>query len=58
MDLEIVILSEVNQRKRNIIWYLLYMESKKEMIQNELTYKSETDLERTYSCQRNDGEKG
>ena len=29
MDLEIIILSEVSQRKVNIIWYHLYMESKK-----------------------------
>ena len=29
MDLEIVILSEVSQRKRNVICYCLYMESKK-----------------------------
>ena len=28
-DLEIVILSEVRQRKRNIVWYHLYAESKK-----------------------------
>ena len=29
MDLEIVIQSEVNQRKKNILWYCLYMESKR-----------------------------
>ena len=29
MDLEIVILSEVSQRKKNIIWYRLYVEFKK-----------------------------
>ena len=29
MDLEIVILSEVSQRKTNIICYRLYVESKK-----------------------------
>ena len=39
MDLEIVILSEVSQRKRNIIWYRLYVESKKEMIQMNLFTK-------------------
>ena len=27
MDMEIIILSEVSQRKTNIIWYDLYMES-------------------------------
>ena len=30
MDLEIIILSEVRPRKTNIIWYHLYVESKKE----------------------------
>ena len=29
MDLEIIILSEVRQRKTNIIWYHSYVESKK-----------------------------
>ena len=29
MDLEIIILSEVSQRKTNIIWHHLYVESKK-----------------------------
>ena len=29
MDLEIVILSEVSQRKRNIEWHRLYVEPKK-----------------------------
>ena len=32
MDLEIIILSEISQRKTNIIWYHIYVESKK-MIQ-------------------------
>ena len=38
MDLEIVILSEVRQRKSNIIWYCLYVESKK-MVQMNLFTK-------------------
>ena len=38
MDLEIIILSEVNQRKTNIILYHLYVESKK-MIQMSLFTK-------------------
>ena len=42
MDLEIVILSEVNQREKNIIWYQLYVESEKNDI-NELIYKTESD---------------
>ena len=29
MDLEIVLQSEVNQRKTNILWYCLYVESKR-----------------------------
>ena len=29
MDLEIITLSKVSQRKTNIIWYHLYVESKK-----------------------------
>ena len=39
MDLEIIILSEVNQRKTNIIWYHLYVEPKKKMIQMNLFAK-------------------
>ena len=38
MDLEIIILSEVSQRKTNIIWCHLYVESKK-MIQMNLFTK-------------------
>ena len=41
MDLEMIILSEINQRKSNIIHYHLYVESKKEA--NKLIYKRETD---------------
>ena len=42
MDLEITILSEISQRKTNIIWYHLYVESKKNDT-NELIYKTELD---------------
>ena len=42
MDLEIIMLSEVRQRKTNIIWYHLYVESKKNDT-NELIYKTEID---------------
>ena len=38
MDLQIIILSEVSQRKTNMIWYHLYVESKK-MIQMNLFTK-------------------
>ena len=41
-DLEIIILSEVGQTKTNIMWYSLYMESRKEDTNN-LSYKTETD---------------
>ena len=42
MDLEIITLSEVSQRKKNITWYNLYVESKKNYTY-ELIYKTETD---------------
>ena len=42
MDLEIITLSEVSQRKTNIIGYHLYVESKKNDT-NERIYKTETD---------------
>ena len=42
MDLEIIILSEVSQTKTNVIWYHLYVESKKKDM-NELIYKTEID---------------
>ena len=42
MDLEIIILSEVSQTNKNIIWYHLYVESKKNDI-NELIYETEID---------------
>ena len=42
MDLEIVTLSEINQRRRNIIWYPLYADSKKNDT-GEIIYKTETD---------------
>ena len=38
-DLDIVILSETSHKKRGIIWYCLYVESKKRY--NELIYKAE-----------------
>ena len=40
MDLEIVILSEVSQRKTNIIWYHLYGETLKNDI-DEIIHKTE-----------------
>ena len=44
MDLEIVTLSEISQTKTNIIWYHLYVESKKKGT-NELIYKTEIELQ-------------
>ena len=41
VDLEINILSEVTQRKTNIIWCCLYVESKKKNGTNEHIYKTE-----------------
>ena len=43
MDLEIIILSDVSQTKTNIIWYFLYVESKK-MLQMNVVYKTKIDL--------------
>ena len=43
MDLEIIILSDVSQTKTNIIWYFLYVESKK-MLQMNAVYKTKIDL--------------
>ena len=43
MDLEIIILTEVSQRKTKILWHSLYVESKKKNYTNELIYKTETD---------------
>ena len=40
-DLEIIILSEVRERKTNIVFYHLYVESKKNDI-NESIHKTET----------------
>jgi len=42
MDLESLIPSEVSQTKTNIIWYHLYVESKKAT--NELIYKTKVEL--------------
>ena len=42
MDLEFIKLTEVSQRKTNIIWYHLYVKSKKNDT-NELIYKTKKD---------------
>ena len=59
VDLEIVTLSEVRKRKTNIIWYHLYVESKKNGT-NEPIYKTEIvrDVENKHGCQGGSEEKG
>ena len=54
MDIEIIILSEVSQTKANIIWYHLYVESKKLIQMNLFTKQKQTHRLRnqTYSYQR------
>ena len=49
MDLEIVVLSEVTQRKRNILWYLLYAESEKKLSKWAYLRNRLTDLENELS---------
>ena len=49
IDLEIIIVSEVNQRKTNIICYHLYSEPKTKMIQINLFTNRLTDL-RVWTC--------
>ena len=51
MDLEIIILSEVSQRKTSIIWYHFYVESKKMIQVNLFTNQKQTHRRRkqTYS---------
>ena len=45
VDLEVIVLSEVRQRKTNIIWHHLYVEFTFKNDINELIYKTETDLQ-------------
>ena len=52
MDLESVILSEVSQRRRNIIWHPLYMKSKTKWYKWTYTTEKYSQTEkRTYGCQ-------
>ena len=59
MCLQIIILSGISQIKTNIIWYHLYVESKK-IGTNEPTYKTEivTDVENKHGCQGASERKG
>ena len=43
MDLEVITLSKVRQRKTNIIGYGSYTESKRKTDMNELIYKTEVE---------------
>ena len=57
--LEIVILSEVNQKKTNISWYNLYVEPKND--KNELIYKTKnklTNIENKLMVIKGDGASG
>jgi len=59
VDLEIVILSEVSQRRRNIVWPPLHVKSKKKVFK--WTYKTETDSQTEKEllvARGKDGEKG
>ena len=47
LDLEMIVLSEVRQTEISIIWYHLFMESKKTSI-NELIYKTEKHCENKF----------
>ena len=60
MDLEIVILSEVRQKKTNIIWYHLYVKSKEILQMNLFTRQklSYSWRKQTYGYQQGKGEEG
>ena len=60
MDLEIIILSEVNQRKTNIILYHLYLASKKMTHMNLFTKKKQSHRcrKQTYGYQGGTGGEG
>ena len=58
MDLEVIILSEVRQRKTNTIWYHLYVESNLKMIQKNLFIKQKLThgcLKQSYGYHRGNG---
>ena len=55
IDLEIVILSEVSQRRRNIVWHPLYVESS--VIHRNL-FTKETHREQIYGCQEEESGEG
>ena len=52
-----IILSEVSQRKTNIIWYYLYVESKKNDT-NELIYKTKINSHRKHKLMVTEGDSG
>ena len=57
MNLEMIVLGEVSQRKTNIIWYRLYVESKKMIQMNLFTEQKQTHRLRkqTYGYQSEKG---
>ena len=59
MDLEIIILSEGSQRKKNIIWYHLYVESKKVIQMNLFVKQKQTpDLENKFMVTKGERQGG
>ena len=59
MDLEIIILNEVSHRKTNIIWYHLYVESKKMIQMNLFTkQKQSPDIENKFMVSKKGRERG
>ena len=59
MDLEIIILSEGSQRNKNIIWYHLYLESKKVIQMNLFVKQKQTpDLENKFMVTKGERQGG
>ena len=58
MDLEIILLSEVSQTKTNIVWYHLYVESKKKKWYKWICLQNRnrlTERKQTYGYQKGNG---
>ena len=56
LDLQIFIVSEASQRKTNIVWHHLYVESKKD--KNDLIYKTEVDSQTENKLMVTEGDGG
>ena len=57
MDLKVIMLSEISQRKTNIIWFSLYVDSKEQKMKKE-NWKRLMDTERELEVARGEGEWG